>query len=180
MRVVLGVTSSAAAYKGVELASLLRHAGLEVDAVPSPAACRLVSPAQLACVTGRPVHVDLFPGQPSDPIPHITLSEGAALAVVAPATAHCLARLAAGLADDLLTTTLLACDCPLVLAPAMNPRMWAHPATRQNVSILDARGAVFVGPVRGMLACGAEGEGRMAEPEAVAAVCLSLLERSRP
>ncbi len=179
VRVILGITASAAAFKGVALASLLRRRGCLVDGILTRAACMLVGPPQLACVTGRPVHTDQFPAQPSDPIPHITLSEGAALAVVAPATADILARLACGLADDLLTATLLACDCPLVVAPAMNPRMWSNPATVENAARLAGRGVVFAGPVTGTMACGTTGDGRMMEPEEVLGVCASLLEGSR-
>ncbi len=174
-KVVLGITSSAAAYKGVALASMLRRSGFEVEGVLSGPATRLIGPAQLACVTGRAVHTDLFPAQPADPIPHISLSESAALAVVAPATAHFLARMAWGFADDLLTSTILACDCPVVVAPSMNSRMWANPATRENVQKLASRGVRIAGPVSGALACGTSGEGRMMEPGDILSICLGIL-----
>lgn len=176
-RVVLGITSSAAAYKGVALASLIRKAGYDVDGILTANACRLVTPIQLACVTGRPVHSLQFEEQPGDPIPHITLSEGAAALVVAPATANFLGKLAAGIADDLLTTTALACECGVLVAPSMNTRMWMHPAVRENVARLSGRGVVFAGPVRGPLACGSSGDGRMMEPSDILGVLLSMLGR---
>lgn len=174
-KVILGITSSAAAYKGVALASLLRRSGFEVEGILTAPATRLVGTAQLSCVTGRPVHTDLFPAQPADPIPHITLSGSASLLIIAPATAHMLARMAWGFADDLLSSTALACDCPVVVAPSMNSRMWKHQATRDNVERLASRGVVFAGPVTGALACGTEGEGRMMEPEDILEICLAAL-----
>jgi phosphopantothenoylcysteine decarboxylase/phosphopantothenate--cysteine ligase len=179
-RILLGITSSAAAFKGVALASLLRKNGFLVDGILSANACRLIGPAQLSCVTGRPVHSEMFPAQPSDSIPHITLSEGASALVVAPATAHFLARLAWGFADELLTATALACDCPVLVAPAMNPRMWSNQATRENVDRLRIRGVAFSGPEEGRMACGATGYGRMAEPETVLADVLRMLGRKTP
>jgi len=175
-RVVLGITGSAAAFKGVMLASLLRKEGLDVDAVPTGAACEFVTPTQLACVTGRPVHTGLFTPQPSDAIPHISLTDGCALLVVAPATADFMAKAACGLADDLLSSIFLACDAPVVMAPAMNGRMWANAATRASVSTLRERGVLFAGPVAGMLACGTAGEGRLMEPEDILSICLRALE----
>lgn len=174
-RIVLGITSSAAAYKGVALASLIRKAGYDVDGVLTPGACRLVTPLQLACVTGRPVRTLQFEEQPGDPIPHITLSEGAAALVVAPATANFLGKLAAGIADDLLSTTALACECRVLVAPSMNTRMWEHPAVRENVSRLCERGVVFAGPVHGLLACGSSGAGRMMEPADILDILLAML-----
>ncbi len=175
-RILLGITSSAAAFKGVALASLLRGRGYEVDGILSSNACRMVTPAQLACATGRPVHTELFPPQPCDPVPHITLSEGARLLVVAPATAHFLARLAWGFADELLTATALACDCPVLVAPAMNSRMWLNKATAANVEILRGRGVTFAGPVDGRMACGTCGPGRMMEPSDILEAAIRILE----
>lgn len=176
-RIVLGITSSAAAYKGVALASLVRRTGYDVDGILTANACRLVTPVQLSCVTGRPVHTMQFAEQPGDPIPHITLSDGAAALVVAPATANFLGKLAAGIADDLLTTTALACECRVLVAPSMNTRMWNHPAVRENVSKLSGRGVVFAGPVQGPLACGSSGAGRMMEPSDILDILLSMLGR---
>jgi len=176
-RIVLGITASAAAFKGVALASMLRKEGFDVDGILTGNACRLVSPAQFSCVTGRPVFTELFPAQPADPIPHIHLSEGAAALVVAPATADFMARLAWGLADDLLAATALACECPVLVAPAMNPRMWANRATVENVARLRGRGVGFAGPAEGEVACGSSGTGRMVEPEKVAEALLEMLGR---
>jgi phosphopantothenoylcysteine decarboxylase/phosphopantothenate--cysteine ligase len=178
-RILLGITSSAAAFKGVALASLLRQRGFIVDGILSANACRLITPAQLSCATGRPVFTNLFQTQPANAIPHITLSEDAAALVVAPATAHFLARLAWGLADELITCTALACDCPMLVAPAMNPRMWSNPATVENVAKLSSRGVLFVGPEEGAVACGTVGRGRMTEPEAILAAVLEMLGRKR-
>ncbi len=176
-RVVLGLSASAAAFKGVALASMLRREGLQVDAVMTPRAMEMVAPLQLECVTGRPVCRGLFADVPGDPVPHVRLTEGCSLLVVAPATAHLMARAAAGMADDILTSCLLACEAPVVMAPSMNSRMWRNPATRANRAILAERGVVLAGPVSGRLACGTEGEGRMMEPSEVLEVCLRLLGR---
>jgi phosphopantothenoylcysteine decarboxylase / phosphopantothenate---cysteine ligase len=121
------------------------------------------------------VYTDLFVTPEVYHAEHITLAEKAQAVVVAPATANCLAKLALGLADDLLSTVLLAIDVPLVLAPAMNSRMWAHPAVRANVETLGERGVKFVGPQEGYLACGTTGPGRMAEPEEIFAVLTKIL-----
>jgi phosphopantothenoylcysteine decarboxylase/phosphopantothenate--cysteine ligase len=165
-RLLLGVTGSAAAFKGVALASDLSKMGYQVDAILTEAGARFVGPAQLASVTGRKVWTDLF-GDGGDHMPHITLSESADLLVVAPATADIMAKLAMGLADDLLSSTAMAFRGPLVLAPAMNHRMWQSPAVMENVRRLKERGAVFAGPVEGRMACGTDGPGRMMEPREV-------------
>jgi phosphopantothenoylcysteine decarboxylase/phosphopantothenate--cysteine ligase len=178
-RIILGITGSAAAFKGVALASMLRKEGLDVDGVLTRASCEFITPTQLACVTGRPVLSELFTGQPSNPVPHITLTEGCSLLVVAPATADFMAKAAHGLADDLLSSVFLACEAPVVLAPSMNTRMWLNAATRANAAILRERGIRMAGPVEGMLACGARGEGRLMEPEDILAVCLEVLGADR-
>jgi phosphopantothenoylcysteine decarboxylase / phosphopantothenate---cysteine ligase len=178
-RIILGITGSAAAFKGAALASLLRKKGLDVDGVLTRAACEFITPTQLACVTGRPVRTELFTEQPSDPVPHITLTEGCSLLVVAPATADFMAKAAHGLADDLLSSVFLACEAPVVLAPSMNTRMWLNVATRANAAILRERGIGLAGPVEGMLACGTTGEGRLMEPEDILAVCLEVLGADR-
>jgi phosphopantothenoylcysteine decarboxylase/phosphopantothenate--cysteine ligase len=178
-RIVLGITGSAAAFKGVTLASMLRKEGLDVDGVLTRASREFVTPTQLACVTGRPVWTELFTEQPSDPVPHITLTEGCSLLVVAPATADFMAKAAHGLADDLLSSILLACQAPVVLAPSMNTRMWLNAATRSNAAILRDRGIRLAGPVEGLLACGTTGEGRLMEPADILAVCLDVLGADR-
>ncbi len=164
-RVLLGVTGGIAAYKACILARLLVAAGARVRVMMTRAATRFVGPDTFAALTGEPVHTDLFeePGV----VLHVALAREADLAIVAPATANALAKLAHGIADDLLTATLLEATCPLVLAPAMHTGMWEHPATRANVAALEARGVRLVGPATGPLAAGDEGPGRMAEPEEI-------------
>lgn len=178
-RILMGVTGGAAAFKAVSLASLFRKEGHEVDGIMSGGAIELVTPAQLSCVTGRPVYHRLFIEQPGDAIPHISLTDNPDLMVIAPATAHFIARVALGLADELITAAALACQAPMVIAPAMNSRMWSNPATRQNIDTLAARGVTFAGPVEGILACGMSGEGRMMEPEDIFRVCLDVLGGGR-
>jgi phosphopantothenoylcysteine decarboxylase/phosphopantothenate--cysteine ligase len=164
-RVLLGVTGGIAAYKAAHLTRLLTAAGAVVTVVMSESATRFVGPDTFAALTGRPAHTSLWerPGE----VLHVRLAHEADLAVVAPATANLIAKLAAGIADDLLTATLLEYGGPLVLAPAMHTGMWQHPATSGNAQVLRARGARIAGPVAGPLAHGDEGMGRMAEPEAI-------------
>jgi phosphopantothenoylcysteine decarboxylase/phosphopantothenate--cysteine ligase len=164
-RILLGITGGIAAYKSVLLLRLLTEGGADVQVVMTPAATRFVGPATFAALSGKPVHSDVF--ERADAVLHVRLARKADVAVVAPATANVLARLAHGLADDLLTSTLLEATCPLVVAPAMHAGMWAHAATRRNVGILLDRGAIIVGPNEGPLAAGDEGVGRMAEPEEI-------------
>src|SRR5438309_6239716 len=164
-RVLLGVTGGIAAYKAALLARLLTHAGASVDVVMTPTAARFVGPETFAALTRNPVHRDLF-GSP-EAVLHVRLAHDADVAVVAPATANVLAKLALGIADDLLSSTLLEATCPLVLAPAMHTGMWNHPATLANIELLRGRGAVIVGPDEGPLAAGDSGIGRMAEPEVI-------------
>ena len=162
---MLGVTGSIAAYKAALLVRLLADAGAAVQVILTPSAERFVATDTFAALTGNPVHTSLWerPGE----VVHVRLAHDADVAVVAPATANVLAKLANGLADDLLTSTLLEAACPIILAPAMHTGMWAHPATVSNVATLSDRGAVLVGPVEGALAAGDEGLGRMAEPEEI-------------
>jgi len=174
-RILLGVTGGAAAYKAVELASLFRREGHEIDGVLSGGALEFITANQLSCVTGRPVFSRLFIEQPGDSIPHISLTDSLDLMVIAPATAHFMARITYGLADELITAAALACEAPMVLAPAMNTRMWNNPATRHNVELLKKRGIILAGPVEGRLACGTEGEGRMMEPTDIIRICREFL-----
>ncbi|MEX2275623.1 MAG: bifunctional phosphopantothenoylcysteine decarboxylase/phosphopantothenate--cysteine ligase CoaBC [Actinomycetota bacterium] len=168
-RVLLGVTGGIAAYKAAHLARLLTGAGARVSVVMTANAERFVGVDTFAALTGEPVHTSLWetPGT----IPHVRLARDADLAVVAPATANVLGKLALGLADDLLTSTLLEATCPLIVAPAMHTGMWEHPATRHNVQLLGDRGVHIVGPVEGPLAAGDRGEGRLAEPEDIVRAC---------
>ena len=164
-RVLLGVTGGIAAYKACILVRLLRLQGASVRVVMTRSAERFVGPATFAALSDHRVYTDLFeePGV----VLHVRLAHEADIAVVAPATANVLAKLAQGIADDLLTSTLLEATCPLVLAPAMHAGMWEHPATQANVNVLSSRGARIVGPAHGSLAAGDEGPGRMTEPEGI-------------
>ena len=178
-RVLLGVTGGIAAYKAAYLVRRLRERGADVQVVMTPAATRFVGPATFAALTGREVHSDVF--ERTEEVLHVRLARDADVAVVAPATANSVARLARGLADDLLSSTLLEFRGPLVLAPAMHSGMWGHPATIHNVDRVRDWGVVVVEPVLGPLAAGDEGMGRMAEPEdIVAAVESTLADRAGP
>ncbi len=176
-RVILGVSGSIAAYKALTIASRLASANADVDVILTEAAGRLVQPLAFQALTHRPVVTSLW--QPVGPmaLDHVSLARSADVFVVAPATAHVIARLALGLADDALTTTALASTAPLVLAPAMEPPMWAHPATQQHVATLRERGATVLGPEAGRTASGEEGVGRMVEPEVVVEKLRSILAR---
>lgn len=176
-RVLLGVTGGIAAYKSAYLARLLRERGAEVQVVMTPAATRFVGPDTFAALTGKPVHSDVF--ERTDVVLHVRLAREADAAVVAPATANLLAKLTWGIADELLTSTLLEFAGPLVVAPAMHSGMHAHPATRGNLATLRERGVVVVGPVEGPLAAGDQGMGRMAEPEDIAAAVEGALAAGR-
>ncbi len=165
--VLLGVTGGIAAYKAAHLVRLLTQSGAEVQVVMTPAALRFVGAETFAALSRRPVYSDVF--EQPEAVLHVRLAGEADVAVVAPATANLLAKLAHGVADDLLTSTLLEAACPLVLAPAMHSGMWNHAATRKNVRTLVERGAVIVGPAEGPLAAGDEGVGRMVEPEEILA-----------
>jgi phosphopantothenoylcysteine decarboxylase/phosphopantothenate--cysteine ligase len=166
-RIVLGVAGSIAAYKAVDLASQLTQMGAQVDAVLTEAASRFVTPLSFASVTGRPAYSDMFAASEEQPELHVQLGREAELVLVAPATATTLARLALGLAEDLLSLTVLCTRAPLVLCPAMDAHMWEHPATQDNVARLRQRGALVVGPEVGRLASGQVGPGRLAERETV-------------
>jgi phosphopantothenoylcysteine decarboxylase/phosphopantothenate--cysteine ligase len=172
-RIVLGVTGSVAAYKAADLASRLTQEGALVDAILTPAGARFVSPLTFRSVTGRPAHADLW--SESAHVAHVGLGHEADLLLVAPATADVLARLAHGIADDLLTVAALASRAPLVLCPAMDAGMWDHPATRANVETLRSRGATFIGPAEGRMASGMSGPGRLVEPEEIVARLRTLL-----
>ena len=175
--VVLGVTGSIAAYKAVDLASRLTQAGIIVQTVMTKSATSLVGPATFRAITGRPVSVEMFELSNPFSIEHVSLADAADLVIVAPATANVLAKMANGIADDLLTCTLLAARSPVLVAPAMHTAMWEHPATQDNVARLRARGIVFVGPVVGRLASGGTGMGRFAPVEDVLEEALRLLGR---
>ncbi len=168
-RILLGVGGGIAAYKAADLVRRLREVGAEVRVVMTEAAREFVGPTTFQALSGHPVRSSLWDPAAEAAMGHIELARWADRIVIAPATAGLIARLAAGMADDLVTTLCLASRAPLVLAPAMNQAMWAHPATRANVAMLVARGAMLVGPGVGGQACGDEGAGRMAEPAEIVA-----------
>ena len=176
-RVLLGVTGGIAAYKACILTRLLTQAGATVQVVMTPSATRFVGPDTFAALSGRPAYTEVWeePGS----VLHVRLARQAHMAVVAPATANVIAKLARGIADDLLTSTLLESTCPLLLAPAMHSGMWEHPATQANVRALQERGTAVVGPATGPLAAGDEGTGRMAEPEDILAAVEDVASRGR-
>jgi phosphopantothenoylcysteine decarboxylase/phosphopantothenate--cysteine ligase len=166
--VVLGVTGGIAAYKAAELTRELQRRGLEVQVVMTEAARGMVTPATFQALSGKPVYTDLWDASVPDSMGHIEISRGKDAIVVAPATADFIAKLANGLADDLLSTLCLARDCPLIVAPAMNRQMWGHPATRRNVERLLRDGVAILGPGSGDQACGEVGLGRMLEAVEIA------------
>ena len=168
-RILLIISGGIAAYKSLELSRRLKDRGATVRVVMTSAAREFISPLSAATLSGQPVRDDLFSLTDEAEIGHIELSRAADLIVIAPASAHILARMAAGLADDMATTVLLATDKRVLAAPAMNVRMWLHPATRRNLDRLKEDGVLFVGPEPGSMACGEFGPGRMAEPPAILA-----------
>ena len=206
-RVLLGVTGGIAAYKAADLCSKLVQAGAEVDVILTDAAARFVAPLTFAALSNRPARVDMWTSPGGEPIPHVRMAAAADLVIVAPLSANTLAKLALGLADNLLTSTLLAMPIrdegrttddegrrtkdegltpeqregvPWVLAPAMESHMWANPLTQAHAESLRARGAIVVGPGVGRLASGASGAGRMAEPAEILAAARLALARGGP
>jgi len=174
-RILLTVTGGIAAYKVPELVRQLQREGHEVRCAITSAAARFVAPLSLQVLTGATVRQDLFDPSEEGEIDHIRLADWADLVIVAPATANVLGRMSHGLAEDLVGAVLLATQAPILVAPAMNVNMWNHPATQANLELLHAREVNFVGPGVGELACGWEGEGRMAEPEQIVAQVRVLL-----
>lgn len=174
-QVVLGITGGIAAYKAAELTRELQRKGMDVQVVMTRAAGSLVAPATFQALSGRPVFSDLWDPRIADNMGHIELSRGKDVIVVAPASANFLAKIANGLADDLLSTLCLARECPLLVAPAMNRQMWDHPATRRNVERLARDGVKLLGPASGDQACGEIGLGRMLEPLEIAEAVVAQL-----
>jgi phosphopantothenoylcysteine decarboxylase / phosphopantothenate---cysteine ligase len=181
-RIVLGVTGSIAVYKVIDLASKLTQAGALVDVIITEAAQEFVSPLAFQSVTGRPVYTHLWRGDSTGGLPthiaHVGLGEGADLIAVIPATANTLAKLAHGMADDLLSVTAVAAQCPLLIAPAMDGGMYGHPATQANVRTLVERGAILVEPETGRFASGLVGQGRLPEtPTLIGAIRQALAKK---
>lgn len=176
-RIVLGVTGGIAAYKACDLTSRLVKAGAQVRVVLTENAAKFVPPLTFDTLSGYPACIDTF--APRHELEHISLAKWGDAYVIAPATANCLAKLASGIADDLLTTTALAMTAPVLLAPAMNANMWRHPATQANLQTLLSRGVRTVGPATGRLACGDDDIGRMSEPAEIVEALDRLLSPKR-
>ncbi len=176
--IVLGITGSIAAYKAADIASKLTRAGASVEVVMTDSATRFVAPLTLRSITGRPVVTDMFELASEFSIEHIALAEVADVVVIAPATANIIAKLSAGIADDMLACTVLATKAPIILAPAMNVNMFENPITQENLSKLKARGFTIVDPACGRLASGKIGLGRLAEVDEIIATINQVLGRS--
>jgi phosphopantothenoylcysteine decarboxylase len=172
-RILLGITGSIAAYKAADIASQLVKQGCEVTCILTKEAREFVTPLTLQVLSKQPVVTDLFDEKESWRPTHIQLADGADLLLIAPATANVLAAMAHGFANDALTSIALATRAPILIAPAMNGKMWSHPATQQNVETLKSRGCQFIGPDDGMLACGYEGTGRLWPVERVVGAALA-------
>lgn len=174
-RVALGITGGIAAYKAAEVLRGLQRAGCEVRVAMTERACEFITPLTFRALSGSHVIVDDYAPENPDPIAHITFSQTVDLLVVAPATADIIAKFANGIADDFLSTTYLASNAPVLIAPAMNTTMWNHPATRRNLERLRADGVQVVEPDTGEMACGTVGPGRLSEPERIVTAALDML-----
>ncbi len=175
-RVVLGVSGGIAAYKACELLRRFTESGHDVTVVPTAAALEFIGAPTWAALSGKPVHTDVWADVHE--VPHVRIGQAADLVVVAPATADLLARAAHGLADDLLTNTLLTARCPVVFAPAMHTEMWEHPATQANVATLRQRGAVVIEPAEGRLTGADTGKGRLPDPAEIFELAMGVLEHA--
>lgn len=175
--VVLGVTGGIAAYKACELLRLLQKGGAEVQVIMTKNACEFVSPLTFETLSGYPAVTDTFNRPERWSVEHVAMAKWADLFVIAPATANILAKMAAGIADDMLSTTVLATSAPVLVAPAMNSGMYLNAATQANMSLLQSRGIHFVDPASGYLACGDTGVGKLAPVEEIAARCFELLNK---
>lgn len=176
-QILLGVTGGVAAYKAADLASKLTAAGAIVRTILTDAAQKLITARTFEAVTGQPVFTDLWTGPELFHVGHVQLADWADAIVIAPATADIMAKMVTGICDDLLSTTLCVCwQKPILMAPAMNTRMWTNPVTEKNFQQLRERNIRMVGPGVGRLACGTEGPGRMAEPDEILAALAALLQ----
>ena len=176
-KIVVGVTGGIAAYKACDLVSRLKKRGAQVRVVLTEHACQFVQPLTFETLSGNPAYTDSFDRKYE--IGHVALAKWADLLLIAPATANCMAKMACGIADDLLSTTCLAVRCPVLVAPAMNSAMWRNPATQANLALLRSRGLRFVGPEAGHLACGDDDVGRMSEPEQIVEAVEAILNPQR-
>ena len=177
-RVLLIVSGGIAAYKSLELVRNLKNAGIAIRCILTPGGAQFVTTLSLATLSEDKVYEDLFSVADQGGIGHIELSRNADLLVVAPATADIIAKMRAGIADDLATAALLATDKPVLIAPAMNVRMWAHEATQENMAVLSDRGVNIIGPDEGDMACGEYGMGRMSEPDAITIAIKKLIKET--
>jgi len=179
-KVALGISGGIAAYKAAEILRGLQRAGCIVRVAMTRRACEFIQPLTFRALSGSHVVVDDYAPDNPDPIAHITFSQTADLLLVAPATANIIAKFANGIADDFLTSTYLASNAPVLIAPAMNTRMWDHPATRRNLNQLRADGVHIIEPDEGEMACGTFGPGRLSEPERIVTAALEILRNSSP
>ena len=177
--IVLGVTGGIAAYKSAEIVSRLRHSGANVHVIMTRNATEFIAPLTFQTLSANQVVTDTFEAPEYWNVEHVALAKLADIFVVAPATANILAKMASGIADDMLSTTLLATKAQILVAPAMNTGMWTAPATQNNVKVLKERGVRMIGPESGMLACGDEGAGRMSEPETIVGEICRILSRKQ-
>lgn len=177
--IVLGVTGGIAAYKSAEIVSRLRHSGANVHVIMTRNATEFIAPLTFQTLSANQVVTDTFEAPEYWNVEHVALAKLADIFVVAPATANILAKMASGIADDMLSTTLLATKAQILVAPAMNTGMWTAPATQNNVKVLKERGVRMIGPESGMLACGDEGAGRMSEPETIVEEICRILSRKQ-
>src|SRR5437588_421523 len=177
-RVALGISGGIAAYKAAEILRGLQRAGCTVRVAMTERACEFITPLTFRALSGSHVIVDDYAPDNPDPIAHITFSQSVDLLLIAPATANIIAKFANGVADDFLTSTYLASNAPVLIAPAMNPAMWNHPATQRNLQQLRADGVRIVEPDAGEMACGTFGPGRLSEPERIVAAALEILREA--
>ena len=177
--IVLGVTGGIAAYKSCEVVSRLRKAGAKVHVIMTKNACQFVAPLTFETLSNNPCVTDTFDRPERWEVEHVALAKQADLFLIAPATANIMAKLAHGIADDMLSTTVLATRAPVLLAPAMNTGMWENTATQENLKTLLARGVLTIGPEGGLLACGDTGAGRMSEPAQIVEKCVDLMRRKQ-
>jgi phosphopantothenoylcysteine decarboxylase/phosphopantothenate--cysteine ligase len=175
-KIILGISASIAAYKACDLIRLFVKGGDSVYVVVTERALNLVTPLTLETLSGHPVYSDSFSRERRE-MGHIELKNDADLLLVAPATANIIGKFANGIADDLLSTTYLSVSCPVVVAPAMNPAMYAHPAVRENIEKLKSRGVKFVEPEKGLVACGDEGYGKLADIETIYREALDAIKK---
>jgi len=174
--IILGITGSIAAYKAADIASQLVKKSCDVHAILTSDGARFITPLTLKTLTRNPVITNLYDEELGNRPTHIELADSAHLILIAPATANILAKMAHGIADDAITAILLATRAPILVAPAMNGKMWSHPATEANVQVLKKRGVKFIGPQKGMLACGYEGLGRLWETDEIVAEALRMVK----